>query len=267
MSLDPIATPDRATRRHLLTTQLRHELQLRYVGSLGGIYWALLNPVIQVGVYVILVTVIFRARIPGAGSRVEYAIFLLSAMAAWLSMQEGLVMSSTALVRHADIVRNVVFPLELLPGSAVIASLISMGVSLTALVVLMVAEGHAVGWSIVCLPLLLTLQIGLTLGLGLLFSIVTAFLRDFTFILPILLQLLTLLTPIVYSIDNMPPALRTITRGNPLFYLLGGYRAVLFGHAWPDWLGLLYVAVVAASLLGIGLAVFRAAKGYVEAFV
>ncbi len=252
----------------LLRAQLRHELQLRYVGSLAGAYWALINPLIQVGVYIILVTVIFKARLPGTGSgRFDYAVFVLAGMTGWLAMQEGVVMSSSSLLRHADIVKNVIFPLELLPLTAVLVSLISMVVSLSALVVFVGLSGWPVGWSLVCFPLLLTLQIALTLGVGLILSIVTAFVRDMALILPILLQFATLMSPILYSIDNMPPFLRTLTRLNPIYYLVSGYRDLFVSGTWPSALGLLYVAAVATGLLGAGLMLFRAAKGYVEALV
>jgi lipopolysaccharide transport system permease protein len=256
------------TGAQLLRAQLRHEFQMRYVGSLAGAYWAIVNPLIQVGVYVVLVTVIFKARLHGTGSsRFDYAIFVLAGMTCWLTMQEGLVTSATSLVRNSDIVKNVVFPLELLPATAVLSSLVGMAVSLTALLTFVAISANPVGWSLVCFPLLLILQLALTFGLGLILSIVTAFVRDLSFILPILLQFVTLMSPILYSIDSMPPALRKVTRLNPIYYLVDGYRHLFVTASWPSALGLVYVAVVAAVSLALGLFVFRAAKGYVEALV
>ncbi len=253
----------------LLRTQLRHELQMRYVGSLAGAYWALINPLVQVGVYVVLVTVIFKVRPTGGieASRFDYVIFVLAGMSGWLAMQEGIVMSSSSLLRHSDIVKNVIFPLELLPLTAVLVSLISMGVSMAVLGVFVAISGFSVGWSLVCFPLLLVLQVALTLGAGLVLSIVTAFIRDMGLILPILLQFVTLMTPILYSIANMPPFLRTLTRLNPIYHLVQSYRAIFVAGVWPSAGGLLYVAIVAVLLLVGGLTVFRAAKGYVEALV
>jgi len=252
----------------LLRAQLRHELQMRYVGSLAGAYWALINPLVQVGVYVVLVTVIFKARLHGIGpSRFDYVIFVLAGMSGWLAMQEGIVMSSSSLTRHADIVKNVIFPLELLPLTAVLVSLISMGVSMTVLAFFVAISGFSVGWSLVCFPFLLLLQVGLTLGAGLVLSVVTAFVRDMALILPILLQFVTLMTPILYSIASMPPFLRTLTRLNPIYHLVQSYRAIFVAGVWPSAGGLLYVTIVAALLLALGLTVFRAAKGYVEALV
>jgi lipopolysaccharide transport system permease protein len=267
-SLSIHARAQARTGAQLLKAQLRHEFQMRYVGSLAGAYWAIVNPLVQVGTYVLLVTVIFKARLHGTGSsRFDYAIFVLAGMTGWLAMQEGLVTSSTSLVRNADIVKNVIFPLELLPTTAVLASLIGMGVSLTALITFVAIAGQPVGWSLVCFPLLLVLQLALTLGAGLILSIVTAFVRDVSFILPIVLQFVTLMSPILYSIDSMPPALRKLTRVNPIYYIVDSYRHLFFTNSWPSAYGLLYVAVFAAGLLVAGLLLFRSAKGYVEALV
>ena len=238
----PQARSQWRTGMQLLRAQLRHELQMRYVGSLAGAYWALINPLVQVGVYVVLVTVIFKARLHGIGpSRFDYVIFVLAGMSGWLAMQEGIVMSSSSLTRHADIVKNVIFPLELLPLTAVLVSLISMGVSMTVLAFFVAISGFSVGWSLVCFPLLLLLQVALTLGAGLVLSIVTAFVRDMGLILPILLQFVTLMTPILYSIASMPPFLRTLTRLNPIYHLVQSYRAIFVAGVWPSAGGLLYV--------------------------
>jgi lipopolysaccharide transport system permease protein len=256
------------TGAQLLKAQLRHEFQTRYIGSLAGAYWAVINPLIQVGVYVVLVTVIFKARLHGTGaSRFDYAIFVLAGMTGWLAMQEGLVTSATSLVRHGDIVKNVIFPLELLPVTSVLASLVGMAVSLTVLISFVIVSGAHVGWSLVCFPLLLALQLALTLGLGFILSIVTAFVRDMSFILPILLQFVTLMSPIIYSIESMPPALRRLTRLNPVYYIVDGYRHLFVSGTWPSAWGLLYVAVVTAVVLTVGLMIFRVAKGHVEALV
>jgi lipopolysaccharide transport system permease protein len=269
--LTAVAVEARARARtgfQLLRAQLRHELQMRYVGSLAGAYWALINPLVQVGVYVLLVTVIFKARLHGIGpSRFDYVIFVLAGMSGWLAMQEGILMSSSSLVRHADIVKNVIFPLELLPATAVLVSLISMGVSVAVLMLLVAISGFAVGWSLVCFPLLLLLQLTLAFGTGLMLSIVTAYVRDMALILPILLQFVTLMTPILYSITSMPPFLRTLTRLNPIYHLVASYRAIFVAGVWPSAAGLLYVTFVTAIVLGAGLVVFRAAKGHIEALV
>src|SRR5207253_8431116 len=98
-------------------------------------------------------------------------------------------------------------------------------------------------------------------------SIVTIFARDFLYILPILLQVATLFAPIGYSVDNMPAPLRTLTKVNPVYYVISGYRDLFFYGAWPGLAGLAYLAATCALLLGGGILLFRRAKGYAEALI
>jgi homopolymeric O-antigen transport system permease protein len=262
-----VAPPRRRLAR-LLRVQLRQELQLRYVGSVAGIYWSVINPLVQVMVYVVLVTFIFKANIGAtSGGKFDYAVFVLAGMSPWLAIQDGLINSASSMIRHSSIVKNVVFPLELLPTTAVVASLAPLVVSLTTLGCLLGATGRSVGVSLVTLPLLIVVQLLLTLGFSLLLAIVTAFLRDLQFILPLAFQVVLLITPILYKSSDVPHALAQIMRVNPLTYLVEGYRQVFNYGGWPSALGLAYTTLFSLVLVGLGLAVFRRLKGYVEALV
>jgi lipopolysaccharide transport system permease protein len=252
----------------LLRVQLRQELQLRYVGSIAGVYWSVINPLVQVLVYVVLVTFIFKAKLNAtSGGRFDYAILVLAGMSPWLAIQDGLMNCGSSLVRHASIVKNVVFPLELLPGTAVVASVAPLFVSLIALGTLLGASGRSVGISLVTLPLLIAVQLLLTLGFGLLLAILTVFLRDLQFILPVIFQVVLLITPILYLSSDVPHTLAQIMRINPLTYVVEGYRQVFYYHGWPSPLGLGYSAVFGLLLVAVAVFVFRRLKGYAEALV
>jgi lipopolysaccharide transport system permease protein len=252
----------------LLRVQLRQELQLRYIGSIAGVYWAAINPLIQVLIYVVLVAFIFKAKLGAtSGGKFDYAIFVLAGMSPWLAIQDGLMNGGSSLVRHASIVRNVVFPLELLPATAVVASLVPLTVSLVTLGSLLGASGRSVGPSLVTLPLLVAVQLLLTLGLSLFLAIMTVFLRDLQFILPVAFQVVLLITPILYLASDVPHPLAQIMRVNPLTYIVKGYQQVFFNDAWPSALGLAYTALFSLVLVAAGLAVFRRLKGYAEALV
>lgn len=262
-----LGTPPRRLVR-LLRIQLRQELQLRYVGSVAGVYWAVINPLVQVLIYVVLVTFILKARISAtSGGKFDYAIFVLAGMSPWLAIQDGLNNCGSSLIRHASIVKNIVFPLELLPITAVIASIAPLLVSLITLGSLLLASGRSVGPSLVALPLLVVVQLLLTLGFGLLLAIVTAFLRDLQFILPVAFQVVLLFTPILYLAKDAPHPIAQIMRVNPLTYVVEGYRHVFYSQGWPSALGLTYTTVFSLLLVGFGLAVFRRLKGYAEALV
>jgi lipopolysaccharide transport system permease protein len=253
---------------YLVRTQLRYELQERYVGSVGGVYWGLINPMLQVAIYMFIVLVVFGAPVSVAGgSRVQYLLFLLAGLSAWLSIQEGLLAATTSLTRHSEIVKNVVFPLELLPTGAVLSSVVSLLAMLGTLVVLTLATGNAFGVSLVIYPLVLAIQVALMLGLGMFFAVSNVIFRDVGYIMPIVLQMGLLITPVLYTIDDVPGIMHTVNEFNPLYQIVAAYQAVFFDGTWPDALGLAYVAIVSGVLLAAGLLVFRRAKGIAEALV
>ncbi len=250
----------------LLKNQLKYDLQMKFIGSLAGVYWTLLNPLLQVSIYVVLLTVVLRARIGAAqGGTFDYAVFVLSAMGPWLAMQEALSACSTAIVKNATIVRNIVFPLELLPLSAAITSLVTLGVGLSVLSVLLGVSGKFVGVTILALPLVLLVHMMLILGIGYLLSVVSTFLRDVSYMLPVMLTLVMLATPVVYSLNDMPPSLRMVTLFNPFYYVTDGYRQIFYYNHWPEWTALLVVGIGSGFTLFAGLLVFKKTKGYFEA--
>jgi homopolymeric O-antigen transport system permease protein len=262
-----VAAPRRRLAR-LLRIQLRQELQLRYVGSVAGIYWAVINPLIQVLVYVVLVTFIFKAKLNAtSGGKFDYAVFVLAGMSPWLATQDGLINSASSMIRHSSIVKNVVFPLELLPATAVVASLAPLTVSLLTLSTLLGASGRSVGPSLVTLPLLIAVQLLFTLGFGLFLAVMTVFLRDLQFMLPVLFQVVLLITPILYQAADVPHPLAQVMRVNPLTYIVTGYRSVFYDGGWPSALGLGYTTAFSLLMVAGGLVVFRRLKGYAEALV
>jgi lipopolysaccharide transport system permease protein len=256
------------SRLYLLRTQIRYELQSRFLGSVAGVYWGLINPMLQVSIYMFVVLVAFGAPVSVAGGdKVQYLLFLLAGLSAWFSMQEGLLASTTSLTRHSEIVKNVVFPLELLPIAAVISGMLSLFAMLGVLVTLTLATGHSFGISLVCFPLVFAVMFAFTLGLGMFCALINIVLRDFGYILPVLLQMGLLMTPVLYTIDDVPGIVQTISEVNPFYQIVAAFQAIFFDEKFPDPVGLGYAAVVAVLLLVAGLAMFRKAKGIAEALV
>lgn len=251
----------------LLRNQVKLDLQTKYLGSIAGVWWAVVNPLVQVGIYVLLLGVVLGVRPGGASSAGGYAVFLLAGMIPWLAMSEGLTASSQSVVKHGAIVKNVVFPLELLPVSAVLVSLVSLGVAFAALLGFLGASGDFPGLALLALPLLVAVQVLLTIGAGLLLAVVGTFLRDLNQVLPVLLQAFMLATPIVYPVESAPSWLAAASAWNPVHHLVAGYRAILLDGAMPALGGLAYAASVGALAALAGWWAFRKAKGHFEAVV
>ncbi|MEW6451025.1 MAG: ABC transporter permease [Pseudomonadota bacterium] len=255
------------TLLHSLRYQIQNDLHNRFVGSLLGAYWAVINPLLQVLIYVFVVAVVFRAKLGGTSTPFEYALFCLSGLGSWLAFQEGLNSSATSITRNAAIVKNTRFPPQLFPVSAVLCSLIPLVSSYGMLLILRGIDGHWPGVALLALPVVVVTQVLLAFGVGLILSVCGVLFRDILQILPILLQLLMLATPVLYERQDLPSGLQFLSLINPLYYLIDAYRQILFYGAWPNFWGLAAVAVLGIVLTWVGATLFRIARGYFEALV
>src|SRR4026209_3031241 len=109
-------------RFDLIFSLTRRELAARFRGSLLGIVWALVNPVVMIAIFTIVFAGIFKARFGNSSSQWDYALYLFCGLLPWNAFQESLQLSSTTIVSHANLVKRVVFPLETLPVSICLAS-------------------------------------------------------------------------------------------------------------------------------------------------
>src|SRR5882672_6924059 len=139
-------------RFDLILSLTKRELAARYRGSLLGIIWAVLTPVVMIAIFTIIFAGIFKARFGASTSQWDYALYLFCGLLPWNAFQESLQLSSTTIVSHANLVKRVVFPLETLPVSlslAAVANQMFGTVALILAVVLLRGEMHA---SVIWLP-------------------------------------------------------------------------------------------------------------------
>src|SRR5437899_2719208 len=111
------------TRAELILSLARRELVARYKGSVLGVIWALLTPVVMIAIFTFIFAGIFGARFGASGSPWDYALYLFCGLLPWTMFQETLQLSANTVVVHANLVKRVVFPLETLPVAQALSSL------------------------------------------------------------------------------------------------------------------------------------------------
>jgi lipopolysaccharide transport system permease protein len=243
--------------RRLIHQFVRREVQSRYRGSVLGVLWSFLNPLVQLAIYTFVFGVVFRARWPqlASGRLGEFALVLfcglivLNLFAECLSRSPGLILS------QATYVKKVVFPLEVLPAVALGSALFNAFVSVVVLAAAHLVVDHVLSWTLLLAPVVLLPLVLLTLGVSFFVSSLGVFLRDLPYLIGLLLQMLAFLTPIFYPLEALPDWARPLIVLNPLtpavddlrrvvlwgrlpdgprlaFSLLEGALALVLGHAW-----------------------------------
>jgi lipopolysaccharide transport system permease protein len=249
-----IATATRVLRqRQLLAVMTARELKARYRGSVLGYLWSLANPLLLLGVYTFVFSLVFQPRVEG---QTPYPVFLVVGLFPWVWVSSSLNEATASLTANAALIRRSVFPVELLPLVAVLSNLVNFLLSIPIVVgALLVARalGYPVGgpW-IVLLPLVVALHLPFLAGLALALAALAVHFKDVRDLVSNLLTLGFFLTPILYSTDAVPHrSLRALIQWNPLTPYVVAYQDVLFHGRPPQpqvWLGMAVAAVVAWSI-------------------
>lgn len=246
---------------------IKMTLRDRYLGSHLGMFWAVFNPLLLMGMYTFVFGFILKSKVPGSESSLIFVIWLLGGFAPWLAVSEGLNNSANSVVSGASLVKNIVFKTELLPIATTICGMVPMLVGLAILFTLLLITGIGISWNLLWLLVVIPIQVFFLIGLGFFFAAVTVFIRDVAQVLGSLLLLLLFFTPIFYSLDQMPRVIQKITFFNPFYQAVAPYRTILIDKQSPEITGFLYLMVISVLLWYGGLKFFRKCKPYFESFL
>lgn len=241
-------------RRELILTMVKREVVGRYRGSMMGLLWSLLTPLLMLVVYTFVFSVVLKARWSGAAagteeSRAQFAILLFAGLIVHGLFAEVVNRAPGLVIGNVNFVKRVVFPLEVLPVVATGAALFHAAVSLVVLLGAVFVASGSIPWTAVLFPLVLAPLIMLTLGVAWVLASLGVFMRDVGQIVGLLTTILLFLSPVFFPITAVPELFRPWMQLNPLTFVIEQSRAVLiFGEipAWRGWLGYTAVAYVFA---------------------
>jgi lipopolysaccharide transport system permease protein len=227
-------------RFDLVSSLARREVAARYKGSVLGILWAVVTPVVTIATFTLIFAGIFGARFGASGSGWEFALYLFCGVLPWTAFQEAVQLSSQKIVSQANLVKRVVFPLEILPVAQSLASLANQLFGTIALLVGAIIIQRTIHPTVLWLPVLIVPQLLLTFGAAWLVASLGVFLRDIVQGVALLLMVWMYLTPIIYPESIVPERFRPYINANPFTPLIRSYRNIMLEGTGPDWRGLAY---------------------------
>ncbi|WP_286223997.1 ABC transporter permease [Polynucleobacter sp. HIN6] len=252
--------------RSLVIALTKREVIGRYRGSMLGILWSFFNPVFMLVVYTFVFSVVFKARWSGGGdSKTEFALILFSGLIVFSLFAECINRAPSLILANVNYVKKVVFPLEILPLVALLASLFHFMVSLIVWLIFYLIFFGKPQHSIIFLPLVILPLIFLTVGLSWVLASLGVYLRDISQIVGVLTTALMFLSPIFYPISALPLEFQTSMHLNPLTLVIESTREVLVrGHIPSLKLWTIQLAV-SIMLAWLGFAWFqRTRKGFAD---
>ncbi|MBN1571266.1 MAG: ABC transporter permease [Acidobacteria bacterium] len=242
--------------KELLQAWVRRIIRARYQQSVLGAFWAVLQPAATVVIFTVVFTRFVRVDTGG----IPYVLFSFTTMVPWTFFSTSLNDMVNSLVENMSLVTKIYFPREVLPLAALLARLLDFGIA-TGVLLLMMVYYHvplfSVSW--LYLPVILSIQLALALGLGLMGSTLNVFYRDIRHLVALGLQIWLYASPIIYPVSVVPVRLRPLFFMNPMAGVLEAYRAVLL-HGRPPDSTLITSAFIALSTLLIGYWLFKRAE-------
>lgn len=233
---------------------LRREILGRYRGSMLGITWAFINPLLMLGVYTFVFVEVFKARWPGAedSGGLAFAQRIFAGLMVFNMFSEVVARAPVLIVEQANLVKKVAFPLELLPFIVVGSALFHFAISAAILIFSTLAFDHRLPASILLLPVVILPLLPLLLGLGWLLSALGVFVRDIGSVVVLFVSLLMFMSPVFYSASSLSPVWQFWMNLNPLTAIIENLRLVVFSGAVPDWAGWSLSLGIASALALVG---------------
>lgn len=250
--------------RWLFLGFVKRELKSRYQGSIGGLIWVLMHPVILLAVYAVVFQSIFKVKFSDLQGH-DFIVFLAVVLWPWMAFQEGLLRGTQAVLQNAALVKKVQFPHELLVYAAVVAAFTIQFGGYIVVITLLQALGYGLAWSSLAWVVVLSgILFCVTIGLSLALCAIQVYLKDVEQVLSQVLMLLFYLTPILYPVTLLPENLQQILFLNFLSHIFGAIRnAWLYGMAPGYWTVLALIAISAASVT-LGRRLFLKMSPYFE---
>ncbi|HAS51540.1 MAG TPA: sugar ABC transporter permease [Gammaproteobacteria bacterium] len=254
-------------QRQLFWKLLRRDFAERYRGSYLGVLWSLLLPLLSLLVFTFFFGVIFQMRWAGRseGSLTELALALFVGLALYNFLAECLTRAPGLVLAHPNYVKNVIFPLDMLPVVMVASALLTLILTLLVILLLQAMIGVGLSWKVLWLPATILPLTLFLLGLSAFLAALGVYIRDIQQLITPVTQLLMFLSPVFYPVSALPEAMRPWLQLNPLALAIEQTRGLILFDQSPDRLE--YLISLAAGIVAMLLGAWwfaRTRKGFAD---
>jgi len=268
--------------RRLLWELVKRDLRLRYIGSIMGLFWSVINPLILLVIYIFIFSLIFGGASSGGPAAdvkrtmASFPVFLCCGVLPWNALMESLLAATGIISGSGGLIKKAVFPVAILPMQAIVASFVNFAITLVLFGVFLLgadvffATNVFPGLAFAMVVPLAVLQLIVLVGACYFFATVNVFFRDMAPILNAMMMVMFWLTPMVYPawlVTDQYPPVKYFYIVNPFAHLVRLYREFLyrghppqgfgeFGVACPIGVSVLYLLAIGALAYIVGKYVF-----------
>lgn len=240
----------------------------RYKGSIMGILWSVILPIMMLSIYTFVFSSVFKARWPGQGedeSKMQFAIILFAGLIVYNLFAEVISKAPGLIISNVNYVKKVVFPLEILSVSVMLSALFNFCINVAVLLVAFLFFNGYLHWTVFWIPVIFLPLIVFTLGISWFVASLSVFMRDIQQVIGVLLTVTMFLSPIFYPVSAIPERLKFFLLFNPLAFIIEQSRQVIVWGRMPDLLGLTCYMLLAMLTMKLGFFWFqKTRKGFAD---
>jgi len=249
--------------RSIIYQMTKREILGKYKGSAIGLAWSFFNPLLTLMLYTIVFSEIFQPKwdnLTEHDSKLQYALILFVGLIIVNFFCELMNKSPFLIITNVNLVKKIIFPLEILPIISACSSFFHTTISLFVLLTFYLILNGYLNWTIMYLPLLLVPLIFLAIGISMIFASLGVYLRDLSQFVSILSNIIMFATPVFYPISSVPPKIRSLIELNPLSFIVEQTRACILWNNRPDLNGLFFYTITTFLFCWFGFAWFQKTK-------
>ena len=252
--------------RVLVKHMVLRDIQSRYKGSVLGVLWSLLSPVVMLTIYTFFFSVVFRSKWSlGSEGKFEFATVLFAGLIIFNFFAECITKAPSLIVGNVNYVKKVIFPLEVLSWVSIGSAAFNLVIGYIVLISFLVLSGMSIHWAVLMFPIVILPLVPIVAGLSWVLAGLGVFFRDINQMIGMFLTAMMFLCPIFYPISALPEYLMGYLYLNPLTFIVEQSRAVLIFGTMPDWTGLLTYLLVSFLIAWLGLFAFNSMrKGFAD---
>lgn len=246
--------------RYFIFSSIKNDFKTRFVRSKIGGLWMVLHPLAMVLIYTLILSSLLKAKIPGIDTMYAYPIYLMAGILAWTIFLESVSRCLTIFVDNGNLIKKVSFPKLVLPLITAGTVTLNNLVLLLAMLIVFGFLGHYPGIQVLWLPVLFGITLMFGMSIGLILGVLNVFIRDIGQIVPVVLNFMFWLTPIVYTISVIPEAHQHWFSYNPMTHITAAFQEALLYNRMIDLVQLSKFVAASIVLLAIGLFMFKKAS-------
>jgi ABC-type polysaccharide/polyol phosphate export systems, permease component len=245
----------------LLNTLVRRELAMKYKGTLFGFLWTIITPIFMLLVYSTVFVVVFKAKwhLENA-EQADYALMLFVGLLCHIFISEVMTTSSSVILNNINLVKKVVFPVEILPINTVLTAFVGFVTGITLCIAYAVLKGYSSNYDFyIWLPYVFAVYIITVSAISYIFSLLGVFVRDVAQVVPVLSTVLLFTSTVFFSIESAPDKIKPLLYINPISAIADALRNIIYGIP-PD-IGKLNVQLaIYAGILVLAVIIFQRIK-------